>query len=461
MKITVLNGSPKGNLSTTLQYVRFIEKKFPLHSFTIFNVAHDIRKIENDEGLSRAIVEGVREADGILWAFPLYYFLVSAQYKRYIELIWERGVEAAFKEKYAAIFSTSIHLFDHMANNYMRAICDDLSMKFLGSYSADTFDLLKGPERERFLQFTDNFLEGIEKGVTTGREFLPLLSNEFQYKPVKQAQPVNAGDKKILILTDYLPGKSNLLTMIERLKDSFQGNVKIMNLYDINIKGGCLGCIRCGYDNTCAYEEKDGFSDFFRDTLKQAHILVFAGIIRDRYLSSRWKIFFDRSFFNNHKPYLVGKQIGFIISGPLGQLPNLRQLFEGYIELQQGNLAGIVTDEHGNSSEMDNLIESLAYRLVRHTDTGYVKPSSFLGVGGHKIFRDNVFGRLRFPFQADHTYYRKSGAYDFPQKDLKARVISALLILLTKIPAMRKEIYNKKIMEEMVKPLKKFVENAT
>jgi hypothetical protein len=49
MKIVVLNGSPKGNLSTTLQYVRFMEKKFPGNSFQVINIAHDIRKIETDE----------------------------------------------------------------------------------------------------------------------------------------------------------------------------------------------------------------------------------------------------------------------------------------------------------------------------------------------------------------------------------------------------------------------------
>ena len=31
MKIIVLNGSPKGDISVTMQYVRFIQKKFPQH----------------------------------------------------------------------------------------------------------------------------------------------------------------------------------------------------------------------------------------------------------------------------------------------------------------------------------------------------------------------------------------------------------------------------------------------
>jgi multimeric flavodoxin WrbA len=460
MKIVILNGSPKGNLSTTLQYVRFMEKKFPGNSFQVFNIAHDIRKIETDETIFRGMIDEMNDADCILWAFPLYYFLVAAQYKRFIELIWEKGVKDAFKGKYTAALSTSIHLFDHMAHNYIHAICDDLEMKFLGSYSADTFDLLKEPEQKRFLQFCNQLLEGIAKGIPTARVFPPLQLYEFRYEPVDHTQSVAPGERQILILSDCASGQTSLPRMIEKLKNSFVGDAKVVNLYDITIKGGCLGCIRCGYDNTCVYEGKDEFIDFFREIVKKASIIVFAGTIRDRYLSSRWKLFFDRSFFNNHRPYLGGKQIGFVISGPLSQIPNLSQIFEGYVELQQGNLAGIVTDECRNSSEIDAFIEDLAHRLVRYADSGYVKPSTFLGFGGHKIFRDDIYGRLRFPFQADHAYYRKSGAYDFPQKDFKARVISAFLILLTKIPAMRKEIYNKKIMEEMVKPLKKIVDNA-
>ena len=48
MKITVLNGSPKGLTSVTMQYVHFIEKKFPQHELKIFNISAGIKKIEKD-----------------------------------------------------------------------------------------------------------------------------------------------------------------------------------------------------------------------------------------------------------------------------------------------------------------------------------------------------------------------------------------------------------------------------
>lgn len=461
MKIVVLNGSPKGKQSITLQYIRFLEKKYPQHTFNIYNVAHDIHKIEADGSLFEEIISAIQEADGVVWAFPLYYLLVSSQYKRFIELIWEKNAFASFKDKYAVSISTSIHLFDHTAHNYIHAVSDDLGMKFLGSYSADMYDLTKDSEQQRFLIFGDHFLKGIEKTFATSREYPPLTSTPFRYEPQdNQKATFNQRGKKVLILTDATADQQNLVHMVDKLKNCFSNDVEVVNLSDISMKGGCLGCIRCGYNNTCVYEGKDGYIDFFTETVKKADIIVFAGAIRDRYLSSRWKMFFDRSFFNNHVPSMVGKQVGFLISGPLGQIPNLRQIFEAYVELQKGNLAGIVTDEHERSSEIDSLTEGLASRLVEYAANGYVRPITFFGVGGRKIFRDEIFGHMRFPFQADHAYYKKNGFYDFPQKDLRTRLSSAFLMLLTKIPAMRREIYNKRMVEEMVKPLKKVVGKA-
>ena len=54
MKIAVLNGSPKGDLSVTMQYVNFIQKKFPRHELKILPIASQMKGIEKDaNGLSR------------------------------------------------------------------------------------------------------------------------------------------------------------------------------------------------------------------------------------------------------------------------------------------------------------------------------------------------------------------------------------------------------------------------
>jgi multimeric flavodoxin WrbA len=246
--------------------------------------------------------------------------------------------------------------------------------------------------------------------------------------------------------------------MIERLRASFSDGVEVINLHQVKILGGCLGCLQCGYEYECSYGDKDEYMGFHKSRVKTADILIFAGSIKDRYLSSRWKLFFDRSFFYTHTPSLTGKQIGFLISGPLNQIPNLKQILEAYTDWQQANLAGFVTDECDDSLQLDALLQNLAERLLQWSLTNYIKPRTFLGVGGMKVLRDDMWGKLRFPFQADHKFYKKHGLYDFPQKDYKARIISRILILLTKIPYMRKAIYQKRMKSEMIKPFQKILE---
>jgi len=122
MKIAVLNGSPKGDLSITLQYVFLIRKKSPEHQFKVFNIAQDIRKLEKDESAFKEVIDEIRSSDGVLWSFPLYFLLVHSHYKRFIELVFERGAGEAFRKKYTASLSTSIHFFDHTAHNYINAV---------------------------------------------------------------------------------------------------------------------------------------------------------------------------------------------------------------------------------------------------------------------------------------------------------------------------------------------------
>lgn len=458
MNIIVLNGSPKGDLSVTLQYVRYAARKMPQHSFTIFPVAQTIRKIEKDEKAFGEILDAVERADAVWWAFPLYYLVVCSQYKRFIELIFERKREAAFAGKYALSLSTSVHFFDHTAHNYIHAVCDDLQMNYLGAYSAAMYDLMQSRERKRWLAFAENFADAASRKIPTARVYPPVAPLNFKYIPGAPAAPVDTAGKKILLMKDGQSPSGNVDAMVQTLRENFRGDIDVVNLMDINIKGGCLGCCKCGLDNVCDYEGKDGYIDFYNEKVKKADVIIFAGAIFDRYLSSRWKMYFDRSFFNTHIPTLQNKQIAYLISGPLEQIPNLRQMLEAYGQIQDANVAGIITDESSDSQRIDALIAEFARTLIRAAKDRTSVPLTFLGVGGRKIFRDEIYGMLRFTFQADYRFFKQHGLLDFPQKNYKVRRLNLLMMLLTKIPAFRRK-YLKILKEQMVKPLKQAAEN--
>jgi len=456
MKITVLNGSPKGDLSVTMQYVKFMEKKFGEHEFSYINISQRIGKIESDDAFFNEIISEVANSDLTIWGTPLYVCLVPSQYKRFIELIWERGAEEKFRDKYAAVITTSIHFFDNTAHNYMRGICEDLGMRFAGSFSPDMYDIMQEEGREKILTFAQNIFRTVESGVVSARAYIKPDYNMPVYTPGKPLPVVDASGRKVLILSDKTYQKGNVAAMIGRMKNSLTGDVETLSLSDIDIKGGCMGCCECGFDYRCTYTGKDEFIDFYNEKLKKADIIIFAGEIRDRYLSAKWKQMFDRAFFNTHTPTLKGKQFGLLLSGPLAMIPNLREVLNAYFQWQGANLVEIITDEH-SSSDMDILVDSLAKNLVSNAEAGYVAPPTFLGVGGMKIFRDDIWGRLRFVFQADHKYYEENGIYDFPQDDLKAIEMNKNMINLTSKPEMRENV-RKMIKTEMVKPMKHIVE---
>ncbi len=452
MKIIILGGSPKGETSVTMQYVQFIRNKFPEHELEVRQVAQPIRKLEQNEDAFKEIIEEVRSADGVIWAFPLYVFLVCSQYKRFIELIWERKAEGAFKGKYAAALSTSIHFYDHTAHNYMRAICDDLEMKYAGCHSAAMRDLMTERGRETLTMFAESFFEAAENGILPSRAYHPIKRQDFTYRRSDNPGSRLTTDKRIVVVTDT--GKGNTGEMIEKFTGLFSNPVEVINLNKIDIKGGCLGCLKCGSNNVCAYT--DEYMDMYNTRIKTADILIFAGEIRDRYLSSKWKQFFDRSFFNTHKPSLQEKQIGFLISGPLAQIPNLREILTAWVEIQGAGIVDFVTDEEHDSAKIDAAVSALGERLLRFACNGYIQPATFLGVGGMKVFRDEIWGGLSVVFKADHRYYKKNGIYDFPQKKVLKIIFIKLLYLITCIPAInRKMTQNFKKM--MIMPYRKIL----
>jgi multimeric flavodoxin WrbA len=456
MKITVLNGSPKGDLSVTQQYIKYIEKHYGDYEFSYINISSRIRKIAEDENFFNEIIEEVLLADLIIWSVPLYVCLVPSQYKRFIELIFDRNAAEKFSGKSAAVVTSSIHFYDNTAHLYMRGICDDLKMNFVGSYSPDMYDLVKEEERERLLKFASLMFESVNKGKGLAPMYGKIDYTMEPYISGESTYSVDSKGKKILILSDRDYGKENLGKMIKRFAGNFNGAAVTRSLSDIDIKGGCLGCCECGFDYKCIYTGKDGYIDFYNEEIKTADIIIFAGEIKDRYLSADWKRMFDRAFFNTHTPTLKGKQMGFLISGPLRQVPNLREILQSYAEWQGANLVDFVTDED-SSPMIDSNIDNLAVSFIECFEKGFISPSTYRGVGGMKVFRDDVWGRLRFVFQADHKYYEETGVYDFPQDDVKIIEMNNKMIELTANPEMRENI-RKMIKTEMVKPLKHVVD---
>jgi len=324
---------------------------------------------------------------------------------------------------------------------------------------------MKEEGRQQLAVFGLQFLQAIQNQVPTQRQFPPLKTSDFLYQPVLPPNPVSTRDKKVVILHDEKQEDSNLAKMVNRCRSAFSGEVKVINIHDIDIKSSCLGCLECGSNNQCAFTGKDGYIEFYTSTVMTADVLVYAGQMMDRYLSARWKMFFDRIFFNTHTPVLIGKQVALVVSGPLSQEPNLMEVFRGFFEFQGANLVGAVSDEAdrltgGDSAELDRLLDQLMARAALYAHNDYRRPQTFLGVGGMTLFRDEMYGPLRFIFTADHRAYQKSGLYKtFPQAKFDTMMFNTFGVPLINLPPIRKK-FDKMIKTQMVEFHKQVVAKA-
>jgi hypothetical protein len=214
--------------------------------------------------------------------------------------------------------------------------------------------------------------------------------------------------------------------------------VIVVNLNDADIKGGCLGCMKCAAENICFYP--DDHMEIFKEQVIAADALVYAFKTQDRYFSSRLKTYLDRAFFNGHRPVFLGQQQAYIVSGPLRQMPILREALEGMSEVGRANFVGIVTDEYNESDEITTLIQNTIDGLLWGIENGkYIGSKTFLGVGGHKIFRDLIH-KYQIVFPQDYSYYKKQKLFDWPKVFFGQ--FGIFLKPLMKFPSFRRRFYS-------------------
>ena len=129
MNILIINGSPAGDDSITLQTVRYLRKLFPGHEWLKLNAAPKLKALERDFTEAKELLQ---RAELLLFAYPVYTFLAPAQLHRFIALVKESGVD--LRGKAATQISTSKHFYDVTAHEYIRLNCADLGLRYLRGF---------------------------------------------------------------------------------------------------------------------------------------------------------------------------------------------------------------------------------------------------------------------------------------------------------------------------------------
>ena len=443
MNILIINGSPKGENSITLQTILYLEKRYPMHRFQMLHAGQKIKALEKDFSSAKQMVEG---ADLLIFSYPVYTFIAPYQLHRFIELLKESG--ACLNGKFVTQLTTSKHFYDVTAHRYIQDNCMDMKMRFIRGLSADMDDLLTEKGRKEACDFFEYVLWCMEKN-----SFESIPEDAAPFLPKAVDVPDASDDEKkgdIVIVTNAEAEDAQLGAMIARFRAVTPKKTRVVNIREYPFKGGCLGCFGCAVSGKCVYT--DGFDTFLREDLQRAEAIVYAFTIKDHSMGASFKLYDDRQFCNGHRTVTMGMPMGYLVSGAYSQEFNLQMIVEGRAQVGGNFLAGVATDECDPNGAIDDLSKTLCYAL----DKKYVPPQNFYGVGGMKIFRDLIW-LMQGMMKADHKFYKAHGQYDFPQKNrgmmLKMYLVGALLAS----PKIKSKL-GSKMTEGMLMPYKKVLE---
>ena len=446
MKILIVNGSPRGDYSVTLQTCKYLEILNDEHEFQVINAGQTIKKLQRDFAPAAELLEW---AELIVFSYPIYTFIAPSQLHYFISLMKQSGID--FSQKYVTQITTSKHFYDVTAHKYVEANCADMGMKIIKGLSADMDDLTTAKGQKQAEEFFKLVLFSCENDY-----YEPLVAPVKAKKPVKVTPAhvnIAKADGEVVIVTDATQQDVQLKSMIARFRQTLAINSKVVNISEYPIKGGCLGCFKCAVSGKCIY--KDKFDDFLRNEIQSGSAIVYAFTIKDHSMGPRFKMYDDRQFCNGHRTVTMGMPVGYLVSGEYSKESNLQMILEGRSEVGGNFLAGVATDEINPDGEIDRLARTLVWAIQNK----YTKPSNFYGVGGMKIFRDLIY-IMQGMMKADHKFYKEHGQYDFPQKQ-KLRMFAMYLVGgLMSMPQPKKMNMTSMMNEGMVMPYKAALEKA-
>jgi len=454
MKITVLNGSPKGENSVTLQYIEYLKKRNSDDTFVIFHVGQKIRQYKRPEVMDECM-NAIVQTDLILFTYPVYTALAPYQLTKFIELVKKHPDAVKLTGKFVSQLTTSLHFYDYTAHRYIAENSQDLKMKVLEGHSAEMDDMLAAKGQKQLSDFYSRIKFAIKNNISAYTFGNRPLKSDFIFKG--DTVPTNTRDStkdaNTVIITDCEPDNFSLKNMIDEFIRIYPRPVRVINIGEFHFAGGCMGCFQCATTGDCVY--KDGFQDMLRNEIQNKHAMIFAFSIKDHSMGPVFKIYDDRQFCNGHRTLVRGVYSAYIVHGALKEERNLIDVIESRAELSESYIAGIACDESCSEEATAESIKNLSLSIDFALSEKWEKSQNFFGVGGMKIFRDLIYV-MRGLMRLDHKFYKKHGIYDFPHRQKRVIIKMYFLGLLMSIPAVRKKA-EKKMTAALLKPYKKVI----
>lgn len=428
MNVLVFNASPKGRNSITVQTARYLAAVFADDAFDFVEIA------TSWDAAARQLPEigdRLARADAVVFAYPIYSFFAPAQMIEALTTMKAAGLP--FAGKACTQITTSMKVLDPLAHEWLAKNAHDMGMRVVPGLSASQYDLPTERGRAEACAFWRFF-----RAAACGALDAPTpVSDPARFDTV--------------VLTDLASDDAELAALIDRFRNDYPYRVRVCNVRDLGMRGGCLGCMRCMPEGHCVYT--DGFEARYREGLAAVDATVLAFSVVDHGISPELKRFLDRTYFSGHRPPAKRSSVGYLVNGDLSAEPQLRLLLNGYTQFRHTRDCGIVTSADGETG-----LRALAARLQYSMENDFLLPRNFYGEACMTMFRD-IVTELRGVMRADYRYFRDHGLLDFAQ-DRKDRIrMSMQAGMLLSSPELERDL-GMTFLEAMVKDHQTAVEQA-
>ncbi len=421
----------------SLEYIREFDKSD--NNYEIHHVSKKIMMLEKDEARFQEVFDSMVRADMIYWVYPVYSSFVPYQLLRFIEMVYQHPELDKLKGKYSSQIVTSMNFYDYIPNIYMRQVCEDWGMNVIPGHFANMTDMVFKHGQNSLDVFAKEIQYHVESNFKSVRDYAPTVYESKTYIPEEITACDHNSNYKISLITNNLDPESNLGKMIDVFIKMTPNPVTVLNLHELDIKTGCLGCLHCTMQEGCSI--KDDHRKIFDEHIWGSDCVIYAVEIENHAPKSIWKKFEDRHFSNGHRVSVDVKPVGFLFSGPISQESNLREMYEARGDVGHSFQLDSVSDE-GDSELITESIKTLSKKMMWALENKASRPQTFWGIAGIKIFRDMIY-TMKGLMRDDHKYYKKNKLYDFPQNKKGMIIFSYILGSFMSIKRIKKKILPK------------------
>ena len=159
MNILIINGSPKGDSSITLQTVNYLQKLFPDHTYDIIYAGQQIKSIEKDFLPSR---KKLAKAELVIFCYPVYKYLVP--------------LSGSLAERFRRVDFSLIDLLGSF--NDVNQLTAYISELFRSGSATDSTDSPTNPNAHTTEQ--NGGLSGFAKLIAALKSFFEAIANFFK-----------------------------------------------------------------------------------------------------------------------------------------------------------------------------------------------------------------------------------------------------------------------------------------